>query len=135
MMLSASVDIRVRYKETDKMGVVYHSNYFTWFEVARIELLDNLQCPYKELEEDGFFLPVLSCNATFHLPALFDDRLTVTVKIRDIPNIRIKAEYEVVKSGKIIVTGTTEHAFLSNEGKVVRPPQKFIQNISKFFKN
>ena len=84
-MLSASVDIRVRYKETDKMGVVYHSNYFTWFEVARIELLDNLQCPYKELEKDGFLLPVLSCNASFHLPALFDDRLIVTVKIRDFP--------------------------------------------------
>jgi len=76
-MLRASVDIRVRYKETDKMGVVYHSNYFTWFEIARIALLDELGCPYADLEKDGFFLPVLSCDATFHQPAFFDDRLTV----------------------------------------------------------
>ena len=56
-MLSASVDIRVRYEETDKMGVVYHSNYFIWFEVAWVALLDELGCPYSELEKDGFFFP------------------------------------------------------------------------------
>ena len=68
-MLSASVDIRVRYKETDQMGVVYHANYFTWFEIARIELLDQMGCPYLDLEKKGYLLPVLTCSASFQSPA------------------------------------------------------------------
>ena len=70
-MLRASVDIRVRYKETDKMGVVYHSNYFAWFEIARITLLDELGCPYAELEKAGFFLPVLSCRRNISSACFF----------------------------------------------------------------
>ena len=132
-MISASVDIRVRYKETDKMGVVYHSNYFTWFEVARIELLDKIGCPYFQLESEGFFLPVLSCSASFHLPAVFDDRLTVKVKIEKMPTVRIQANYQVNRGDVELATGYTEHAFVSSEGGVVRPPERFVENISKLF--
>ena len=96
-MLSASVEVRVRYEETDKMGIVYHANYFTWFEIARIELLDVLGCPYLSLEEDGLYLPVLSCKADFRSPAHFDDRLRVVVKIEDSPLVRIRAGYEVFR--------------------------------------
>lgn len=118
--------IRVRYKETDQMGLVYHANYFTWFEVARIELLDELGCPYVELEKEGFLLPVLSCNAAFHLPAFFDDRLDVEVKVEEMPLVRIKASYEVRRNTDLIATGATQHAFVTGTGKVVRPPQSFI---------
>ena len=75
-MLSATTEIRVRYAETDKMGVVYHANYFVWFEAARIQLLDDLGLPYNDLEERGYLLPVLECGAKFLQPAHFDDRLT-----------------------------------------------------------
>ena len=61
-MLRVTTSIRVRYQETDKMGIAYHGNYFTWLEVARIHLLDSIGCPYKELEEDGYFLPVIRCE-------------------------------------------------------------------------
>ena len=98
-MLTASVDIRVRYKETDKMGVVYHSNYFAWFEIARINFARRVRVSVCELEKDGFFLPVLSCDATFHQPAFFDDRLTVDVRIEKVPTVRIEALYEVRKKG------------------------------------
>ena len=127
--------IRVRYKETDQMGLVYHANYFTWFEIARIELLDQLGCPYVELEKEDFLLPVLSCNATFHLPAFFDDRLDVEVKIEEMPLVRIKACYEVRRNTDLIATGATKHAFVSGEGKVIRPPQKFIDLAKKKFGN
>ncbi|MBT3668050.1 MAG: acyl-CoA thioesterase [Opitutae bacterium] len=132
-MLSASVDIRVRYKETDKMGVVYHANYFTWFEVARVALLDELGCPYIELEKDGYFLPVLSCGGNFRLPAFFDDRLQVTVKIEKPPLVRIEALYEVKRKDELIATGVTKHAFVSSGGSVVRPPEKFVDLVQSTF--
>jgi len=134
-MLTASVDIRVRYKETDKMGVVYHSNYFAWFEIARITLLDKLGCPYVELEKDGFFLPVLSCDATFHKPAFFDDHLCVDVRIEKVPTVRIEALYQVRKKGELITSGSTQHAFVSQEGGVVRPPKRFVDVARSFFDN
>mgnify|MGYP001160866110 CR=1 FL=1 len=132
-MLSASVDIRVRYEETDKMGVVYHANYFTWFEIARIELLDQLGFPYKQLEKDDYFLPVLSCEASFHSPAFFDDRLQVQVEIKKIPTVRIFAEYTVRRNTDQIAAGCTEHAFVSREGRVLRPPPEFLKSVREKF--
>jgi len=131
-MLSASVEVRVRYQETDKMGIVYHANYFTWFETARIELLDLMGCPYSSLEKDGFYLPVLRCRADFLSPAHFDDRLTVRVEIKDLPLVRIEAGYEVMREEEVLVTGETTHAFVSAEGKVVRPPSDFVEKAKRF---
>jgi acyl-CoA thioester hydrolase len=131
-MLSASVEVRVRYEETDKMGIVYHANYFTWFEIARIELLDAMGCPYRSLEEDSLFLPVLGCQADFHLPAHFDDRLRIVVRIEDFPVVRIKANYEVTRGEQLLATGETTHAFVSGDGKVVRPPETFLERAREF---
>ena len=61
-MVKDVTSIRVRYQETDKMGIAYHGNYFTWLEVARIHLLDSIDCPYSKLEKAGYFLPVISCS-------------------------------------------------------------------------
>ena len=132
-MLSASVDIRVRYKETDQMGVVYHANYFTWFEIARIELLDQMGCPYLDLEKKDYFLPVLTCSASFQSPAFFDDRLQVKVEITKMPMVRIQAIYEVKRGEELLVTGETEHAFVSGDGRVVRPPGNFLNIAKKSF--
>ena len=126
-MLSSSTEIRVRYEETDQMGVVYHAKYFTWFEVARIQLLDEIGIPYKELEREGYFLPVLSCSAIFKHPAQFDDRLIIKLKIYLSSLLRLKISYKVLRKDLMIATGTTEHAFISKEGKVIRPPASFIK--------
>ncbi|MBT3636998.1 MAG: acyl-CoA thioesterase [Opitutae bacterium] len=128
-MLSASVEVRVRYGETDKMGIVYHANYLTWFEIARIELLDSIGCPYKSLEETDFFLPVLSCRVDFRRPAHFDDRLRIVVRIDESSSVRIKADYEVFRDDDLLATGQTTHAFVSGEGKVVRPPASFLERV------
>ena len=127
-MLSASVEVRVRYGETDKMGIVYHANYLTWFEIARIELLDSIGCPYGSLEEAGFFLPVLSCRVDFRKPAHFDDRLRVVVRIAS-SSVRIEAEYEVFREDDLLATGQTTHAFVSGEGKIVRLPSSFLERV------
>lgn len=125
-MLSSSTEIRVRYEETDQMGVVYHAKYFNWFEVARIQLLDEIGIPYKELEKEGYFLPVLSCSAIFKHPAHFDDRLIIKLEISLASLLRLKVAYEVWRKDLMIATGTTEHAFISKDGKVIRPPASFV---------
>jgi len=130
-MISADVKVRVRYQETDQMGVVYHGNYFTWFEVARIELLDQMNCPYRSLEKEGFLLPVLHCEAKFLKPAHFDDRLLVKVFIPEIPNVKIKIFYEVHRVDEIICKGQTTHAFIDKRGKLTRPPKRFLKHAKK----
>ena len=125
-MLSSSTEIRVRYEETDQMGVVYHAKYFNWFEVARIQLLDEIGIPYKELEKEGYFLPVLSCSAIFKHPAHFDDRLIIKLEISLASLLRLKVAYEVWRKDLMIATGTTQHAFISKDGKVIRPPASFV---------
>jgi acyl-CoA thioesterase FadM len=70
---------------------------------------------------------VLSCSGSFHSPAFFDDRLQVTVKIEKLPLVRIEAFYEVKRKGELIATGMTKHAFVSSKGRVVRPPEDFVE--------
>ena len=133
-MITAEVSIRVRYQETDQMGVVYHANYFTWFESARIELLDQMKCPYLKLEKMGFLLPVIQCEAKFLKPAKFDDRLIVRVSINKVPAARITISYEVFHDEVLLCTGQTIHAFVDRSGRLVRPPSDFLDCAKKYFK-
>lgn len=117
------------------MGVVYHGNYFTWFESARIELLDQMKCPYRELESSGFYLPVLSCQATFLSPARFDDRLSVTVFLEEEPSLRIHLRYETHCSDRLLAHGSTTHAFVDERGRPMRPPQRFVDGVRLWFRS
>ncbi len=132
-MLTATQEIRVRYVETDNMGVVHHANYFAWFEAARVHLLDELGLPYRKLEEQGYLLPVLACSAEFKAPARFDDRLHVTVFIEELPTARIQARYEVKRADQLLATGHTLHAFVSPQGQVIRPPEAFLEKAKECF--
>ncbi len=131
-MLKTSVEIRVRYQETDQMGIVHHANYFIWFESARITLLDLIGYPYIELEREGYFLPVLSCRSNFLLPARFDDQLEIGIEFHNPSRVRFEANYKVIRKNETLATGRTIHAFVSNEGKIIRPPQKFLDRINTF---
>ena len=101
-MSRSQTEIRVRYEETDQMGVVYHAKYFSWFEVSRIQLLDEIGQPYKQLEEKGYFLPVLSCSASFIKPAHFDDRLLIDTNAFFVSSIKLAIEYEVYRDDELI---------------------------------
>ena len=129
-MISTEINLRVRYQETDQMGVVYHGNYFTWFEVARIELLDRIECRYLDLEKEGFRLPVITCDAQFLKPAHFDDRLIIRALVKAAPRVRIDIYYEVVRESILLARGHTCHAFTNCSGTLVRPPKKFLQAIA-----
>lgn len=128
-MIHTVSNIRVRYAETDRMDVVYHSNYFVWFETARILMLDKIGIPYTELEAQGLMIPVLRASADYRLPARFDDRLEIHLYMREKPRARFEFDYEVRRDGELLATGSTTHGFMDTRGKGLRPPTEFMQKL------
>jgi acyl-CoA thioester hydrolase len=128
-MLTARKEIRVRYAETDMMGITYHANYFIWFETARIHLLETLGISYKRLEKSGWLLPVVECHARFHRPVTFDDLVVVETRMEPPQGIRFQIDYTVTCEGLKATTGHTVHAFMDEHGQVTRPPSTFLDAI------
>jgi acyl-CoA thioester hydrolase len=121
--------IRVRYAETDKMGVVYYANYFVWFEVARADLLRSLGWTYREMEHAGVALPVIEAHCDYHRPARYDEEMEVRAKGRMLSPVRMEFTYEVVRREDQIVaaSGRTVHAALDPAGKPCRLPDRIRQ--------
>lgn len=118
-------EIRVRYAETDKMGVVYHSNYFVWFEVGRNEFFRDNGISYRDLEDMGIIFPVINCACDFMHPARYDDIVTITTWIEDIQGIRVKLAYTAEAKDMLLAKGETTHVFASDEGRLVRMAKEF----------
>ncbi|MEO0796367.1 MAG: thioesterase family protein [Verrucomicrobiota bacterium] len=133
-MISSTSRIRVRYAETDKMGIVYHTNYFVWFEMSRVVMLEELGCRYRDLEERGYLLPVLEINAVYKQPAYFDDHVDVTCFMREAPSLRMTIDYEVRRDEKLLASGFSKHAFMSPEGRPVKPPQDILEHFAQYFR-
>lgn len=121
-MISSTVQITVRYAETDMMGIVYHGSYLPWFEVGRTALLKEMGLAYRTLEDQGYRLPVLEVGAKYVRPAVYDDVVTILTTMREKPMLRIRLEYEVRRGEELLATGFTVHAFVDRGGKPVRPP-------------
>jgi|SRR5690242_11862753 len=120
--------IRVRYAETDQMGVVYHGNYFTWFEVGRVELCRQLGFEYKQMEiEDDSFIVVAEAQCRYKHPARFDDLLAVRTRLAKSQRRAIRFKYEVVNhsSGELIATGETTHVICDSHGRAKSLPEKY----------
>jgi acyl-CoA thioester hydrolase len=118
--------LRVRYAETDRMGVVYYANYFVWFEVARADLLRTLGWTYREMEETGVFLPVIEAHCDYRRPARYDDELEVRTEGAVTSPIRMAFSYEVTVKGQreVAAAGRTVHAALDREGRPCRLPAR-----------
>jgi acyl-CoA thioester hydrolase len=132
-MISTRAQITVRYAETDMMGIVYHGSYLPWFEVARTQLLREQGFPYRQLETDGFRIPVLEVSAKYRRPALYDDLITIVATISDKPLLRIRIAYEVLRGDELLATGETVHAFCDRNGRPVRPPPAFAARMNEVF--
>ena len=120
--------IRVRYAETDQMGVVYHSNYLIWFEVGRVELMRALGFDYKLMEiQDDTFIVVADVHCRYHHPARYDDLLTVRTRIVEAKNRTLKFGYELLRQTdhKLLATGHTTHIACSRAGQVKHFPEKY----------
>jgi acyl-CoA thioester hydrolase len=133
-MITSTTAIRVRYAETDMMGLTYHGNYFTWFEVARVNLMDELGVPYRELEKRGYRLPVLEAHAQYLRPTFFDDRLELRLCMRERPTVRLRMDYELFRGADLCLTGHTVHAFVNLHGEPVKPPADVLTLLRKFFR-
>jgi acyl-CoA thioester hydrolase len=125
--MPASVStLRVRYAETDKMGVVYYANYLVWFEVGRADLLRSLGWTYREMELDGVSLPVIEAHCDYHRPARYDDEIEVRTEGRLLSPVRMEFHYQVVRKNDDVVsaTGRTVHAALDPSGRPCRLPAR-----------
>ena len=133
-MLESRAQISVRYAETDMMGIVYHGNYLPWFEVGRTTLLRECGLPYRELESQGYLLPVIELGVKFLKPALYDDTVTIVTRLQEKPLLRIRLEYEVRRGEELLVTGFTVHGFINKSGEPVRPPAAFTEKMRELFR-
>jgi acyl-CoA thioester hydrolase len=125
--------VRVRYAETDRMGVAYNSHHLTWFEVGRTELLRDLGFPYSEFERGGIMLPVREAGVKYLKPAFYDDVLTVATSINRKPGVRILIEYEILRDDVTIATGFTEHVFTDTGFHPVKPPKTILDRLSEMW--
>jgi acyl-CoA thioester hydrolase len=125
--------IRVRYADTDKMGIVYNGNYLRFFEIGRTELMRSFGIPYKELESNGYLLPLLEAKVEWKGTARYDDLLDIITRFN--PNgvtTRIRFEYQILCEGKEIAVGYTMHTFVRADSfRAVRPPQFFLDKLRK----
>ena len=130
--------LRVRYQETDQMGVVYHANYLTWFEIGRTEYIRELGYPYKATEARGLFLPVVHVQLDYQIPAKYDDDILIYTRMVQFTNTRLEFAYEVrrlqderqalteaqghtfLPVGELLVAGSTKHVWVNERWKPVR---------------
>jgi len=116
--------VRVTYAETDGMGIVYYANYLRWLEVGRTELMRSLGIAYKEMEEGGTFLPVSEVFCKYHGSARYDDLLIIETTVDFLRRASIQFSYRILREsdGALLITGSTLHAFVDREGKIVKVP-------------
>ncbi|MGE5630472.1 MAG: acyl-CoA thioesterase [Caulobacteraceae bacterium] len=107
--------IRTRYSETDQMGIIYHSNYFVYFEVGRTNYLEQLGMTYKEMEQMGIIMPVTEVNCKYIKSALYYDELTINTYIKEMGIARMKFGYQVYRGDELLAEGFSEHAFVGRD--------------------
>jgi acyl-CoA thioester hydrolase len=123
--------VKVRYAETDQMGVVHHGNYAQYFEIARLDWLSALGISYKSMEENGVMLPVYELNTKFLKPAVFDDELKIEVRLKELPSVKITFEYLVFNQREDLITKAyTTLVFMdSKTKKPIRCPQYILDKL------
>jgi acyl-CoA thioester hydrolase len=122
--------LRVRYAETDKMGVAYHSNFVIWFEVGRVELLRQLGFQYKDMEsEDDCHIPVVDLRVRYKAPAQYDDEIVVRTQIKNVRSSLLHFSYEVFREADrmLLATGETMHIIVDNKLERKALPEKYMQ--------
>ena len=123
--MTGETQIRVRYAETDRMGLLHHANYLVYFEQARTELLRQNGLSYKDLEDQGFLLVIVAVEVKFKSPARYDDVLTIRTSVIRTTPVRIEHKYEVSCDGRAVAEGKTVLACVDRAGKLQALPDRF----------
>ncbi len=124
----------VKYADTDKMGYVYYANYLVWFEAARTYFLRELGYPYKKMEEENIFLPVVEAYCKYLSPSFYEDNILIESWIGEIKNVSLKIFYNVIREddNKLLAKGYTKHTSINKAGKLIKLPEKFLNVISDY---
>jgi acyl-CoA thioester hydrolase len=128
--VTGEVRLRVRYAETDQMGVVYYSNFLVWFEIGRVELLRQLGFDYKTMEiEDDCFIPVVEANCRYKAPARYDDELIIATRVTGVRSAVLKFRYSVVRVSDRLLLAEGETTHVVTDGKLIKRalPEKYVQ--------
>ena len=128
---SDEIQFRVRYGETDQMGIVYHGNYAQYFEMGRTEWLRKMGFSYKQLEADGIMLPVISLSIKYHKSACYDDLIKVKTKLLKKPTAKIEFDYEILnEKGELLTTGNSVLVFMDvNKNRPTRCPEYLLDQL------
>lgn len=134
--MNTKTKIKVRYVETDQMGVVHHSNYFHWFEVGRTEFLNQLGMSYGEIEKQGVMFPLIETHCYYKLGAKYEDELIVTTKLSQINGVKVYFSYEVIreKDDKLIAYGDTVHVFTNRSLRPINIKKESSKIYNMLFK-
>ena len=122
-----STRVRVRYAETDRMGVVYYANYLVWFEVGRTEWLRRTGWSYREMEQDGVSLPVIEAHCDYRRPARYDDEIEIRTRATRLTPVRVRFDYDVRREDVVVASGYTVHAALDGAGRPRRLPARVAE--------
>lgn len=128
--------VKVRYVETDQMGVVHHSNYAQYYELARTECFEACSgMTYEAMEAEGVMLPILDFQSRFLKPALYNQVLTIKSIVSVLPSIRLKVDYEIHnEANELINTGSTTLVFVNKQSRrPCQPPENFMKNVRQYF--
>jgi len=132
-MIVAETSVRVRYAETDQAGYVYYGNYAQYYELGRVASMRQIGHTYREMEERGVIMAVLSMNIKYIRPAKYDDLLTIKTFIKTLPETRMNFEHEIYnQNGELLNKADTTLVFISKESyKPVKAPEWFIETLAK----
>ena len=133
-MIQNEISFRVRYAEVDRMGYVHHGNYAAYFEMGRTELMREYGLVYKDMEDDGYIMPLIEFKVKYFMPALYDEELTLLTKLLEPKGIRMVFEYYLYNSKKeLVAEGSTPLVFVDRTSrKPIRPPKKLVE---QFYSN
>lgn len=131
-MYKHELKVRVRYSETDKMGVVYHGNFVPYFEIGRVELMRAIGVVYKDMEDEGVLMPVVHLEIDFKHPAVYDEEITIETWVEDLPSTKMTFHHEVYSElGKLVCTAKVILVFINNEFKPVRASKSIVEALKK----
>ena len=128
--------VRVRYIETDQMGIVHHANYAQYYELARTECFEACSgMSYATMEAEGVMLPILELQSKYLKPAYYNQVLTIKSIVKELPSIRLNVEYEIYnEANELINTGKTTLVFVKKESRrPCQPPESFMKNVRQYF--
>ncbi len=126
-MDSVAVEERVRYAETDQMGVAHHSSYFLWFEIGRTEFCRRKGLPYSEIEKKGFYLVVVEVYCRYRKPLFYDQKFKIRTKLEEINGKKVKFSYQLIaEDGNLHAEGYSLHVATDKNGKVATIPEDII---------